>query len=126
MAWSYPNDAVPSVEFPVYSRGNVGEAFPNVLSPLSGSLMLEASARSQVRFFLATGVLSPRQVRDPRNAMFAQFHGYLYANVSMARIAAVRAPGMSMDDIDAQYSGVDLLPPYAPRTAAIRAIETLA
>jgi len=48
--------------------------------------------------------------------MFAQFHGYLYANVSMARIAAVRAPGMSMDDIDAQYSGVDLLPPYAPRT----------
>lgn len=113
--WTYPNDGVPSAEFPVYSRGNVGEAFPNVISPMSGSLMLEASGRSQVRFFLATGVLSERQVRDPRNVLFPQFGGYLYANVSMARIAAVRAPGMSMDDIDAQYSGVGVLPPYTPR-----------
>jgi pyruvate,water dikinase len=111
----YPNDGDPSEEFPVYSRGNVGEAFPNVISPMSGSLMLEASARSQTRFFLAIGALSDRQVRDPRNQMFVQFHGYLYANVSIARIAAVRAPGMSIDDIDAQYSGVGVLPPHAPR-----------
>ena len=111
----YPNDGEPSEEFPVYSRGNVGEAFPNVISPLSGSLMLEASARSQTRFFLAIGALSERQVRNPRNQMFVQFGGYLYANVSMARIAAVRAPGVSIDDIDAQYSGVGVLPPHVPQ-----------
>src|SRR6476469_9506959 len=102
----YPNDAEPSEEFQVYSRGNVGEAFPNVISPMSGSLMLDATTRSQTRWFLAAGALSKRQVNDPRNAVFVQFCGYLYANVSMARIAAVRAPGMAMDDIDAQYSGV--------------------
>jgi phosphohistidine swiveling domain-containing protein len=111
----YPNDAEPSAEFPIYSRGNVGEAFPNVISPMSGSLMLDASTRSQTRFFLAAGALSKAQVRDPRNAAFVQFGGYLYANVSMARIAAVRAPGLSMDDFDAQYGGVGVLPPYAPR-----------
>lgn len=113
--WLYPNDGEPSADFPIYSRGNVGEAFPNVISPMSGSLMLEASARSQTRFFLAIGALSDRQVRNPRNQMFVQFGGYLYANVSMARIAAVRAPGMSIDDIDAQYSGVGLLPPHVPQ-----------
>ena len=41
---------------------------------------MKASARSQNRFFLAIGALSDRQVRDPRNQMFVQFHGYLYAN----------------------------------------------
>ena len=111
----YPNDAEPSIEFPIYSRGNVGEAFPNVISPMSGSLMLDPSTRSQTRFFLATGALSRAQVEDPRNAMFVQFGGYLYANISMARIAAVRAPGMTIDDLDAQYSGVGVLPPYQPR-----------
>ena len=113
--WTYPNDAVPSAQFPIYSRGNVGEAFPNVISPLSGSLMLDASARSQRRFFLAIGGLSKRQVRDARNQMFAQFGGYLYTNVSMARLAAVRAPGMSLDDLDAQYGGVAVLPAYKPQ-----------
>ena len=121
----YPNDAEPSVEFPIYSRGNVGEAFPNVISPMSGSLMLEASARSQTRFFLAMGALSTRQVEDPRNQVFAQFGGYLYANISMARIAAARAPGMSIDDIDAQYSGVGVLPPHTPRPGDRSLLATL-
>lgn len=115
LPFGYPNDAVPSEDFPIYTRGNVGEAFPNVISPMSGSLMLEASTRSQTRFFLATGALSQSQVIDPRNAEFAQFGGYLYANISMGRIAAVRAPGFSIDDLDAQYGGVGLLPPYTPR-----------
>jgi phosphohistidine swiveling domain-containing protein len=121
----YPNDAEPSAEFPIYSRGNVGEAFPNVISPMSGSLMLEASARSQTRFFLAMGALSTRQVEDPRNQVFVQFGGYLYANISMARIAAVRAPGMSIDDIDAQYSGVGVLPPHTRRPGERSLVATL-
>ena len=112
---AYPNDGEPSSEFPLYSRGNTGEAFPNVISPMSGSLMLEASTRSQTRWFLDTGALSKRQVKDPTNAVFVQFFGYLYANASMARIAAVRAPGMTVDDLDAQYGGVGVLPPYRPR-----------
>jgi pyruvate,water dikinase len=121
----YPNDAEPSAEFPIYSRGNVGEAFPNVISPMSGSLMLDASTRSQTRFLLAAGALSPSQVKDPRNAAFVQFGGYLYANMSMARIAAVRAPGMSTDDLDAQYGGVGVLPPYVPRRGDRSFLATL-
>lgn len=121
----YPNDAEPSEEFPIYTRGNVGEAFPNVISPMSGSLMLDASTRSQTRFFLATGALSRSQVRDPRNAVFVQFGGYLYANISMGRIAAVRAPGMSIEDLDAQYGGVGVLPPYVARPGDRSVVATL-
>ena len=102
----YPNDGEPSSEFPIYTRGNVGEALPNGISPMSGSLMLDASTRSQTRWFLDTGALSKGQVKDPRNAVFVQFCGYLYANMSIARIAAVRAPGMAIDELDAQYAGV--------------------
>ncbi len=93
MSLPYPNDGQPSPTFPLYSRGNMGEAFPNVISPMSGSLMLEASERAQTRWFVETGAVSKKHVDDPANAMFVQFYGYLYASVSLARIAAVRAPG---------------------------------
>jgi pyruvate,water dikinase len=115
MSRPYPNDGRPSATFPIYSRGNLGEAFPNVISPMTGSLMLEASTRAQTRWFLETGALSRQQANEPANAMFVQFYGYLYANASLARIAAVRAPIMGVDDIDAQYGGVGVLPPYTPR-----------
>ncbi len=115
MSRPYPNDGQPSPTFPIYSRGNLGEAFPNVISPMTGSLMLEASTRAQTRWFLETGALSREQVNAPANAMFVQFCGYLYANASLARIAAVRAPGMRVDDIDVQYGGVGVLPPYRAR-----------
>ena len=117
MSFPYPNDGRPSATFPLYSRGNMGEAFPNVISPMTGSLMLEASTRAQTRWFVETGALSKQQVNDPANAMFVQFYGYLYANASLARIAAVRAPGVRVDDIDAQYGGVGVLPPYQPLAA---------
>jgi pyruvate,water dikinase len=125
MVRPYPNDGVPSATFPLYSRGNMGEAFPNVISPMTGSLMLDASTRAQTRWFVETGALSKEQVDDPANAMFVQFHGYLYANASLARIAAVRAPGVGVDDIDAQYGGVGVLPPYRPRRGDRSLLATL-
>ncbi len=57
--------------------------------------------------------------------MFVRFGGYLYANISMARIAAARAPGLSIDDIDAQYSGVGVLPPHKPRPGERSPLATL-
>ena len=87
--------------------------------------MLDASTRAQTRWFLEMGALSSQQVNDPANAMFVQFYGYLYANMSLARIAAVRAPGVSVDDIDAQYGGVGVLPPYRPRHGDRSLVATL-
>ena len=83
MSGPYPNDGRPSSTFPIYSRGNLGEAFPNVITPMTGSLMLAASTRAQTRWFLETGALSKQQVNDPANAMFVQFSGYMYANASL-------------------------------------------
>lgn len=125
MSGPYPNDGRPSSTFPIYSRGNLGEAFPNVITPMTGSLMLAASTRAQTRWFLETGALSKQQVNDPANAMFVQFSGYMYANASLARVAAVRAPGVSVDDIDVQYGGVGVLPPYSPRRGDRSLVATI-
>ena len=32
-------DDEPSPRFPVYTRGNAGEVFPNVMTPMTGSLI---------------------------------------------------------------------------------------
>jgi hypothetical protein len=110
----YPNDSESSVEFPLYSRGNYGEAFPNPLTPMTGSLIQAATKRGQQHFAIRSGMMTARDLVDPRNAVSGQFWGYQYGNVSIARRAAVRIPGVKVSDIDEQFAGVGILPPYIP------------
>ncbi len=114
MLEAYPNDHQLSIAFPMYSRGNYGEAFPNPLTPMTGSLILSATDRGQHRFALACGMLSSPHLADPRNTVSGQFWGYQYGNLSIARLAAVRIPGVKVSDIDEQFVGVGVLPPYVP------------
>jgi hypothetical protein len=41
-------DDIPSARFPIYGRGNAGEIFPNVVTPLTGSLGAPLRLRSTV------------------------------------------------------------------------------
>jgi rifampicin phosphotransferase len=110
----YPNDSESSVEFPLYSRGNYGEAFPNPLTPMTGSLIEAATKRGQQHFAIRSGMMTTRDLVDPRNAVSGQFWGYQYGNGSIARRAGVRIPGVKVSDIDEQFAGVGVLPPYIP------------
>jgi rifampicin phosphotransferase len=101
--------------YPLWCRGNVGEVFPNVISLLGASLLMDASARGQERWALDTGMISRRQLVEHGWSMIEPFAGYLYVNVSLGRIAAVRAPGMQPSDIDEQLYGLIGAPPYEPR-----------
>jgi rifampicin phosphotransferase len=101
--------------YSIWCRGNVGEVFPNVISVLGASLMMDAAARGQERWALDTGMISRRQLEQHGWAMIEPFAGYLYVNVSLGRIAAVRAPGMEPSDIDSQLYGLTGAPPYEPR-----------
>ena len=40
-------DDRPSDRFPVYTRGNTGEVYPNVITPLCGSVVKDPLARGQ-------------------------------------------------------------------------------
>jgi pyruvate,water dikinase len=108
-------DHEPSRTFPIYCRGNVGEVYPNVMTPLTGSLVYRAAQRGQESVVLGLGFLSRSHIDDSNGAITGVFGGYLYGNVSMTRVGAARAPGMTVADVDEQMFGLSDAPPYVPR-----------
>jgi hypothetical protein len=54
-------DRQPSRRFPVYTRGNSGEVFPNVMTPMTGSLIGDASIPAIVGVADATNRLADGQ-----------------------------------------------------------------
>lgn len=126
-------DSRPSRRFPVYTRGNSGEVFPNVMTPMTGSLIGDASTDGQIRAMRDLGVVLDRDVAEPEAFGTGVFGGYLYGNLSLIRVISERLPGMSADDADRQVAGLsEKAPPHRPQpgdrspVAAIRASVTMA
>ena len=125
-------DDVPSVRFPVYCRGNVGEIVPNVATPLSSTVTTEAFRLAFTQLFTETGAFSAAELAEPA-ATGGLFGGYLYFNLSFARSFAARTPGVRVADVDRQMFGGGEAPPFrrgpgdrSPRTkvrAAWRAVR---
>ncbi len=116
-------DDEPSTRFPLYSRGNVGEVFPHVLTALTGTLIGAPVARGQLESIAEMGVLSQAEMEGPAVGT-GVFGGYLYQNASTMRLFGVRSPGMSTADVDQQVMGdVPGLPPYvrSPGDRSLRA-----
>jgi rifampicin phosphotransferase len=97
-------DDVPSVRFPVYCRGNVGEIVPNVATPLSATVTTEAFRLAFTQLFTESGAFSAAELAEPA-ATGGVFGGYLYFNMSFARSFAARSPGMRVADVDRQMFG---------------------
>lgn len=96
-----------SKTFPLYSRANVGEIFPDPISPLNASAGFQANLEPGWRdAFVACGVWD-HDVYDTtveRNILPA-FGSYLYINMSLMRLFGVRVPGMGAEAVDLQYFG---------------------
>ncbi len=106
----------PSRRFPVYTRGNAGEVYPNVMSPLTGSLIGDAASVGQIRALSRLGMLTNADVSEPGAVGTGVFGGYLYGNLSLMRVFCERAPGMSALDADIQMAGIATgAPPYRRR-----------
>ena len=90
MHWTVIDDE-PSRTFPLYCRGNMGEVYPNVMTPLTGSLVYRAAQRGQETVVLGLGFLSRSHLDDSSGAITGVFGGYLYGNVSMMRARARHA-----------------------------------
>ncbi len=108
-------DNEPSRNFPIYGRGNMGEVYPNVMTPLTGSLVYLAARHGQEAALLGLGFLSGSHIDDSDGGASGVFGGYLYGNLSMMRVGAARAPGLSAADVDEQMFGVSDAPPYVAR-----------
>lgn len=104
MAKIWIADWEPHPRFTLYSRGNAGEVFPNVITPLTGSLIGEAVQSAQSEVMVETGALRPHEVTHAALTS-GVFGGYLYLNMSVVRLVGVRMPGMTWRDADEQVMG---------------------
>ncbi|HTK67395.1 MAG TPA: PEP-utilizing enzyme [Pseudonocardia sp.] len=104
--------------YPLYTRANAGEVFPEIVSPLAWSLVgpgAEAGfRRSFVNDFAA--------IRVPEQPWFmvGRFAGRFHLNMSVIRTVAQRLPGTSAAAADWQYFGDAAgrgMPPHASGTA---------
>jgi phosphohistidine swiveling domain-containing protein len=106
-------DDVPSRRFPIYTRGNTGEVYPNVITPLCGSVVKGPIAAGQEQVFLELGGAVPGDLTEQDCAVLTGcFGGYLYGNLSIGRLLGTRAPGMKPEDVDTQMWGTNDAPPY--------------
>ena len=111
----WPNDHRVSQRFPLMCRGNTGEVYPNVVSPLTGSIVGVPFALGQRRCAIETGLATHRQMADfdgLTTAMAANIAGYLFVNVSLARSATARTPGLTVDMVDHQMFGLSGAPAH--------------
>ena len=80
---------------PLLCCGNAGEVYPNVVTPLTGSIVAQPFSEGQRRLSIDAGLATPDQLKDFDGVTYSvvgMFAGYLYANVSLARSAARRTP----------------------------------
>jgi rifampicin phosphotransferase len=106
-------DDRPSRRYPIYTRGNTGEVYPNVITPLCGSIVTGPIRAGQARAFTEIGAVAPGDLDEPGCAVLTGcFGGYLYANLSIGRLMGARAPGMAPEDVDLQMFGTSAAPPY--------------
>lgn len=89
--------------YPLYTRANAGEVFPEIVSPLAWSLVgpgAEAGFRRSFHSDFAA-------IRVPHQDWFmvGRFAGRFHLNMSVIRTVAQRLPGTSADAADWQYFG---------------------
>ena len=82
----------PNDRFTLYTRGNVGEVFPRVMTALTRTLIGDAVARGQNELFVEMGVLGLTSDRPVGG--HGRVRGYLYSSGSAMRLFGVRMPGM--------------------------------
>lgn len=124
-------DDEPSRRYPIYTRGNIGEVFPVVVSPLSWSLYGPAAELGWRDAFRDYGIYVDGDFGPQPTGIVGCFGGYGYLNISYVRVFAVRTPGLAVDDVDRMFFGESDAPPYQPKPgdknlkASLRIARTL-
>ncbi|MFD9664004.1 PEP-utilizing enzyme [Rhodococcus sp. NPDC059968] len=100
------NDTVSKV-FPLYSRANVGEIFPDPISPLNASAGFQHNLEPGWRDAFVDCKVWDHDLYDAtvEKNILPAFGSYLYINMSLMRLFGVRIPGMSPEAVDLQYFG---------------------
>ena len=114
-----------SERYPLWTRANVGEVFPDPVAMSSFDFAFQNASgirHSELGWrdaYARIGAFTEDEF-DPNNpVILGVFGGYAYLNASVMRIFGERAPGLSAEAIDAQFFGAQPgIPAYEPHPDA--------
>ncbi|MGQ0467402.1 MAG: PEP-utilizing enzyme [Sporichthyaceae bacterium] len=103
----WPLTSKASTVFPLTSRANVGEIFPDPITPLNASTGFFANLEAGWRdAFVATGAWEHSLYdAEVEHNPICVFGSYIYINMSFMRLFGVRVPGFTPEAVDLQYFG---------------------
>jgi hypothetical protein len=95
-----------AIQFPVYTRFNANDVLPDPITPLGASMfwnpeMFPGGSLAYAELGSATAVEAIENEAWPFGAFC---YGYLYVNVTMARLVGIRS-GIGWEGIDAAFFG---------------------
>ena len=110
-----------STRFPIYTRANVGEVFPDPVAPATRSLLLFESELGWRDAYIRMGAFEANEFPDDEFCILGVAGGYCYLNASVMRVFGERAPGLSWKAIDEQFFGAQPgIPDYAEQPGDVR------
>jgi pyruvate,water dikinase len=109
-------DDTPSASFPIYTRGNVGEVFPDPVSPLTADHTWHGAGNDGLMGFMTRFTIDADELDPGQKVLFEIFGGYMFLNLSVARLMGARSSGMTPELVDLGFFGTGTtLPPYEAR-----------
>ena len=94
-----------SSRFPIYTRANVGEVFPDPVAPATRSLLLYESELGWRDAYIRMGAFDADEFPENEFCILGVAGGYCYLNASVMRVFGERAPGLTWKAIDEQFFG---------------------
>lgn len=114
-------DTALSERFPLYTRANVGEVFPDPVAPLSRDTYLWESELGWREAYVRMGAFDADEFPADDYCILGVAGGYCYLNASVMRLFGERAPGMSWRMIDEQFFGAQPgIPDYTEQPGDVR------
>ena len=102
----YVTDTALSARFPIYTRANVGEVFPDPVTPLTSDTALWLAELGWRDAWARMGAFELDEFPNDQFCQLGVLGGYCYLNASLVRLFGERAPGLSWRAMDEQFFGV--------------------
>ena len=117
----YVTDTSLSERFPIYTRANVGEVFPDPVTPLTSDTALYLAELGWRDAWERMGAFDLDEFPPDDYCQLGVLGGYCYLNASLIRLFGERAPGLSWQMMDEQFFGVQPgIPPYEEMPGDVR------
>ncbi|MDP2291687.1 MAG: PEP-utilizing enzyme [Actinomycetota bacterium] len=117
----YVTDTSLSQRFPIYTRANVGEVFPDPVTPLTSSSALFEAELGWRDAWVRMGAFDADELPEGDFCQLGVQGGYCYLNASLIRLFGERAPGLSWQTMDEQFFGAQPgIPPYEEMPGDVR------